>query len=224
VQTVRHFFPDLNAWLQALPDTRQADACTYATRFLAWWGICLYLFQLGRRRQLNFRLSAQGTHVLANLNRLAQTQQQTRPVHGTLDYFRGHVDPASLGAVRSQRVRHLIRAKVLDPARLCGHLVVTLDATGLFAFRQRPCAYCLVQRHQQTTASLHQVLEAKLLGPADLVLSLASAFIENADAPGDRRGAQAVKQDCELNAFRRLAPALKKGFPQLRLCLAVDAL
>ena len=38
VQTVRHFFPQLNAWLQALPDTRQAEVCTYETRFLAWWG------------------------------------------------------------------------------------------------------------------------------------------------------------------------------------------
>ena len=26
--------------------------CTYATRFLAWWGICLYLLQLGARRSL----------------------------------------------------------------------------------------------------------------------------------------------------------------------------
>jgi hypothetical protein len=39
-QTVRHFFPELNAWLDQLPDTRVPDAGTYATRFLAWWGIC----------------------------------------------------------------------------------------------------------------------------------------------------------------------------------------
>src|SRR5438128_158046 len=73
VKTVRHFFPHLNDWLQAVPDSRDQDACTYETRFLAWWGILLYLFQLGSRRQLNFRLDAQGTCVLANLNRLADT-------------------------------------------------------------------------------------------------------------------------------------------------------
>jgi hypothetical protein len=42
-------------------------------------------------------------------------------------------------------------------------------------------------------------------------------FIENADP-------QASKQDCELKAFSRLAPRLKKDFPQLRLCLCLDAL
>lgn len=227
MQTVRHFFPQFNDWLQALPDTRQAEACTYQTRFLAWWGICLYLFGLRSRRQGDFRLDARGTAVLANLNRLAGTQQTTRPVHGTLDHFVGHVGPEGFATLRTRLVRHLVRTKVLDAARLLGHLVVPLDATGQFAFRQRHCDHCLVQRHQHTTVYYHEVLEAKVLGPADLVFSLASAFIENADAPAtttQRRSAEAVKQDCELNAFSRLAPQLKKDFPQLRLCLSVDAL
>jgi len=84
-----------------------------------------------------------------------------------------------------------------------------------------------VQRHQSSTIYLHQVLEAKLLGPGDLVLSVGSEFIENADVqstPGQRRSAEAVKQDCELKAFIRLAPVVKKEFPQLRLCLSVDGL
>lgn len=84
-----------------------------------------------------------------------------------------------------------------------------------------------MQRHENSTVYLHQVLEAKLLGPGDLVLSVGSEFIENADAEGTtgrRRSAAAVKQDCELKAFSRLAPELKKEFPQLRLCLSVDSL
>ena len=35
---------------------------------------------------------------------------------------------------------------------------------------------------------------------------------------------QAVKQDCELKAFLRLAPQLKKAFPQTPFCLAADSL
>src|SRR5262245_37882531 len=87
VQTIRHFFPHFNDWLDQLPDTRNQDAIEYQRRFLAWWGISLYLFQLGSRRQLDFDLDALDTHVLGNLNRLAQTEQTTRPVHDTLDYF-----------------------------------------------------------------------------------------------------------------------------------------
>lgn len=84
-----------------------------------------------------------------------------------------------------------------------------------------------MQEHESRTVYLHQVLEAKLLGPGDLVLSVGSEFIENADAQGGsgkRRKAEAVKQDCELKAFSRLAPVLKQDFPQLRLCVSVDSL
>jgi len=47
VQSVRHFFPLFNVWLGQLPDTRFQPLCTYDSRFLAWWGIHLYLLQLG---------------------------------------------------------------------------------------------------------------------------------------------------------------------------------
>lgn len=91
VETVRHFFPNFNDWLQALPDARLQALCTYSTRFLAWWGIGLYVFQLRSRRQLDFKLDARGTQVLGNLNRLAETRQNTRPVHNTLNNFLGKV-------------------------------------------------------------------------------------------------------------------------------------
>ena len=94
-------------------------------------------------------------------------------------------------------LRRLIRMRVLDAARLQGRFVVVLDATGHLAFRQRHCPHCLVYRHATHTVYLHQVLEAKLLGPAGLALSMASEFIENSDSNAALSG-EAHKQDCEL--------------------------
>jgi hypothetical protein len=208
-----------------LPDTRDQDAIEYHRRFLAWWGIALYLFQLGSRRQLDFDLDAQDTHVLDNLNRLAQTEQTTRPVHDTLDYFLGHVRVQAFTDLRLHMVRRLIRMKALDAARLLGYLVVVVDGTGLLCFHRRHCEHCLVQRHEHTTLYLHQVLEAKMIGPAGVVLSVASEFIENADAAAAQgQGAEKIKQDCELKAFSRLAPQLKQAFPQAQLVLSGDSL
>jgi hypothetical protein len=226
VQTIRHFFPELNAWLDNLSDTRDQDCITYERRFLAWWGLALYLFQLGSRRQLDFDLAATDTCVLSNLNRLAQTQHTTRPVHDTLDHFLGHSRAAAFAAVRRQMVRRLVRMKVLDAARLLGRLVVLVDGSGLLCWRRRHCPQCLVRRCHSGTLYLHQVLEAKLLGPAGVVVSVGSAFIENADlaAAAAAQGAEAVKQDCELKALDRLVPQLRQTFPQARLVLAGDSL
>jgi hypothetical protein len=225
VQTARHFFPELNDWLDHLPDTRVPEACTYATRFLAWWGLCLYLLQLGSRRQLDYDLRDGGPQVLANLNRLAQTEQTTLPVHDTLDHFLGHVPLAGWERLRTQMVQRLVRMKALDAARLLGRPVLLIDATGLIGFPRRHCPHCLVQQHGKQTWYLHQVLEAKLLGPAGVVVSLDSEFIENADV-GDGKGpsAEAVKQDCELKALHRLLPRIKKAYPQLAFVLALDSL
>jgi hypothetical protein len=115
--------------------------------------------------------------------------------------------------------------KALDAARLLGRPVLLIDATGLICFHRRHGPYCLVQRHGKQTLYLHHVLEAKLLGPAGVVVSLGSEFIENTDAtaaPGRR--AEQVKQDCELKALHRLLPRIKQDYPQLRFVLALDNL
>jgi len=225
VQTVRHFFPDLNAWLDQLPDSRVQEACTYPRRFLAWWGILLYLLQLGSRRQLDYDLREGGPQVLANLNRLAGTRQTTLPVHDTLDHFVGHSPRPGWEGLRTRLVGRLLRMKALDPARLLGLAVVLIDATGLLCFPRRHCPHCLVQRHGKQTLYLHQVLEAKLLGPGGVVISLGSEFIDNADAAQAKgQSAEQVKQDCELKALARLLPRLHQAHPQLRLVLSLDSL
>jgi hypothetical protein len=223
VQTIRHFWPELNDWLQRIPDPRDPRLITYDKRFLVWWGLSLYLFQLGSRRQLDFDLDARDTCILDNLNRLAHTAQTTRPVHDTLEYFLGGTSATPYGRVRSQMIQRLIRMKALEAGRLQGHFVVGLDATGHVSFRRPHCPYCLVTRHQHYTLYQHQVLEAKLLGPAALALSMASEFIDNSDVDPALSG-EDRKQDCELKALRRLLPALRRDYPQLRICLSGDGL
>lgn len=220
---MRHFFPQWNAWLDQLPDRRDQEAITYPRRFLACWGILLYVLQLGSRRQLDYELRAEGTQVLGNLNRLLQTDLATRPVHDTLDYFAGHTTVAGAERLRAQLNQRLLRMKVFEPARVLGHVPLITDGTGHLAFGQRHCDRCLRQRHGTRTSYLHQVLEAKFVGPAGLVSSAGSTFIEN--EPGwDKLPAEERKQQCELKAMETLAPLLKRAYPQLKVCWLGDAL
>src|SRR5207244_10523556 len=115
--------------------------------------------------------------VLANRNRLAGTAQTTLPVHDTLDHFLGHVALAGWERLRTQLVQRLLRRKALDAARLLGRPVLLLDATGVGSFPRRHCPDCLTQRRGPRALYYHPVLEAKLLGPAGVVVSLGSEFI-----------------------------------------------
>ncbi len=114
-------------------------------------------------------------------------------------------------------VQRLLRMKALDAARLLGQPVLLIDATGVLCFHRRHCPHGLVQRIGKQTLYFHHVLEAKLLGPGGVVVSLDSEFIENADAADSQgKSAQEIKQDCELKALHRLLPRIKKAYPQLR--------
>ena len=202
----------------------------YDRRFLAWWGLLLFSFKLGSRRQLDFQLRDLETQVLGNVNQLARTQQESLPVHKTLDHFLGHVGSGAIGDLRTQCVRQLIRNKVLDDLRLDGQFVIATDGTGFLSFSQRHCPHCLVQKHESKTIYFHPVLEAKIVHQNGLALSIGTAFIEN-PSPQSSDGLsgalvdyQTVKQDCELKAFLRLAPQLKKDFPQTGFCIGGDSL
>jgi hypothetical protein len=223
---VRHFFPELNAWIDQIPDPRFAPLVIYQKRFLIWWGLSLFLCKLGSRRQLDYQLNTDGPEVLANLNRLADTAQDSRPVNQTLESFLKRIGEAPVADLRRQMVRRLIRMKALDAARLQGRFVVLIDGSGYLVFRTRHCDHCLTQRHGATTSYMHQVLEAKLVGPAGTVFSIASEFIDNRDTRDAPAGSspEDVKQDCELKALRRLAARLRGEFPQVRVCLSGDGL
>ena len=158
---------------------------------------------------------------MANLNRLAGTAQDSRPVNQTLEYFLEKIGSAPIAGLRQRMVRRLIRMKALDAARLQGRFVVLIDGSGYLVFGSRHCDHCLTQRHGETTLYMHQVLEAKLLGPAGTVLSIATEFIDNSDVASAPAGAsqERIKQDCELKALRRLMAGLRAEFPQLRICL-----
>ena len=214
-KTVAHFWPDMRAWLDGLRDPRDPNRITYPARCLTWTGLLVFLLKLGSRRQIRFELDS--PVALENLNRLAGCRQDRVPHGDTLNYFVRRLVPDQLHGLRRRMVNRLIRMKVLDGGRLLGHFLVVFDGTGQLTFRQPHCPHCLERTVGGQTLYYHHVLEAKLVTPEGLAISIGTEFIENADP-------KASKQDCEMKAFARLAPRLHRDFPQLRLCLLLDAL
>jgi hypothetical protein len=115
-------------------------------------------------------------------------------------------------------VRAIIRSRALDGARLFGRFwLIAVDGTGRVTYNKRHCPHCLTMTVGGKTRWYHNVLEAKLITPDGLALSVCTEFIEN-------EGPEVSKQDCELSAFHRLAKRLGKDFPRLPICLLGDSL
>ena len=106
------------------------------------------------------------------------------PVNKTLDDYLAGVGCQPLADLRRQMIHRLVRMRVLDPVRLQKRYLVLVDGTGYLVFHQRPCDHCLTRKSGDKTIYMHQALEAKIVGPRGMVLSIATEFIDNRDLDG----------------------------------------
>ena len=120
-------------------------------------------------------------------------------------------------------VTSLIRGKQFNRNRVQEkYWRIILDGTGLFCFKERHCANCLCTTRKMEDGKTiklyyHKVLEAKIVLSSNVVISIGTEFIENEKEDVE-------KQDCELNAAKRLLARIKKDYPRLPILLQGDAL
>ena len=215
VVTVQHFFGGFDHLFEALTDPRQPSRITYSLTSLLTTGVLLFLFRLGARRQVTHLL--RGNHASAKKYQLWLGTPEC-PHGDTLNAAYRRLTVHELQTVVTGMPMTLIRRKVLEHQRLLDqYYLVAIDGTGVLTFSERHCEHCLTRTHQGRTTYYHPVLEAKLVTPSGFAFSLMTEFIENPDLQPD-------KQDCELQAFYRLAQRLKQACPRLPLCLLLDGL
>lgn len=228
-KTLHHFAPDFLPALSRIPDPRDPRMTVYPIEEVFLVGMLLFVLKTRSRRNIKFRL---GTPTfIENLLRIADVFYPKRRflfpserlLHGdTLNKLLKRIPEEYGHQLRTLLVRALIRGRCLERWRILGCYAIAIDATGMIVYHQRHCPHCLTRKVADGTIQYyHPVLEAKLVLPdLGMALSIATEFIEN---PGEMKN-EKDKQDCELKAFRRLLPKLRKDFPQMAICLLMDAL
>lgn len=214
--TVQHYFGDWRTIFKQVSDPRNPDLITYPIEGLLCTGTLMYLFRLGARREIAYKLRGNGP---SQAKFGAWFGVEEIPHGDTLNYAFKNLKTEEIQDVVCRLMRRLIRQKVLYRYRLLGyHNLIAVDGTGMLTFRERHCEHCLTKKLSNgEILYYHPILEAKLVTANGFAFSLMTEFIENDDP-------QADKQDCELKAFYRLAKRLKVSFPHLPICLLLDGL
>ena len=211
---VHHCFPALNRWFDALPDPRRQDMCVYLSRHI-WWQILLtFLLRNGSRNAFDGdRNSGQFPENMLQL--CAQEwdtgllgERRTVTCSENAKKQASRVPVSAVAQISVAMVRCLMKMRLLDSARLFDRWwMIAIDGTLQDRGRETP--------HGE--ARYRYTVEAKLVGPEGTMFSLMTEFMDMKDPIRD-------KEDCELNAFRRLAKRLHKEFPKLPICLLMDGL
>ena len=209
---IRPFREVLNPLLVGLLPEEDEARCVYSTITLFWTVVLGFIEHLHSRNQMDmvrnsraysqtvFECSGQG--YSPDDPRLHTACSQTWH-----DRF-ARADSVRLENALLGLVRHLVRGKWFDSARLCGRLAIAVDGT----LREDIRSSSLPEREKKRYA-----LEARAVTPWGWNIPV--LFEEVAPYEGDKE-----KQDCELSAFRRLEKRLKRAFPNLAVCILGDAL
>lgn len=218
----RHFFKDLNDKLKNIKDPRHRSYITYDPDILLFMIVmknaCNFASMRGMTDGMNKEECIQNLKASLGVDALAEL-----PHYDTINDFLAALDPSELRKIRTYMIRTLLQKRCFDDYRIHGkYWGIIIDGTGLFTFRQKHCDHCLKRNYtdqetgEEKPIYMHHVLEAKLV-VGDMVLSLDSEFIENEDE-------DVTKQDCELNAFYRLARRVKNTFKKWPICILADSL
>jgi len=131
---------------------------------------------------------------------------------GTLVYRTRKWDCAKVMEINASLVKRLIKAKFFEKDRVFGtYYPLAVDAVHRDE-RRNGKGESLTKKEKKTIA-----LEAKLITKTGMAVTVCSESVEPYD---DKK----EKQDCEINAFKRMAPVLRRLMKKYPLCLVGDAL
>ena len=220
-----HFFKELPLWLNEMTDPRNPSYTTYSQADLVLMGVlknmCAVKSMRSMEEEFNEEPCIDTLRILSGDHGLSEM-----PHADTLNYYLERLSPKCLADVRKKMVKSLIRKKSFYRSKLQEkYWRVIIDGTGLFYFREKHCGNCLVTtvtreidgKEVKVKRYYHKVLEAKLVLAPGIVISLDTEFIEN-------ESEDVSKNDCEINAAKRLLERLHRDYPRLPVCLQGDAL
>jgi hypothetical protein len=217
-----HYFPELIADIKKVMDGRNQSYITYEIEVILYMMLLKNVCSIASMQEMNDTFNED--ECVKNIYKiLGLEEKEYLPHYVTINECLSKLDTRELEKIRKGMVYSLIRKKSFDDGKfLRNYWLVIVDATQLFSFKERHCEHCLTKTvnkgtEDEKTFYYHQVLEAKIVLGDDLIISIATEFIEN-------KKENVSKQDCERNSFKRLAESLKKMFPRLPICLMGDSL
>lgn len=212
------YFPRLFIMFENLSDSRQQGKITYSMKSICITRLFALLCGITSMNSLTNKFNNDFT--ISNLSKIINESLSDLPHYDTINDVFDDLNIDELRKIQKYIVNAIIRSKMFDKFKYNGCFQLLVDGTGLVTFNYNHCDHCIVKKHSDGHISYeHNVLEAKLVF-GSFVLSIDSEFIENPDPSV----VNIKKQDCEMNAFKRMAKRIKKNFPKLKFIITGDAL
>ena len=217
-----HFFPTLIKELSQVKDPRNQSYIEYDIEEILYTMLMKNICSISSMQDMTDKFNEE--ECVQNICKiLGKDEKEFMPHYVTINECLEKLPPSELDKFRKKLIYKLFRKRSFEQSRfLEKYWLVIVDATQLFYFKEKHCDHCLKKTTKKGTLEektyyYHNVLEAKIVLGENLVISIATEFIENENE-------DVSKQDCERNAFKRLSAKLKSLYPRLPICILGDSL
>lgn len=176
----------------------------------------LAVFNLKFPSLLKFDEQRNEARIRANLQSLFGVKQA--PCDTQLRAVCDQVNPAEIRAPFIHINQQLYNYGLLEDFCYLGSLLLSIDGTGQFCCSSMSCPQCCQRRHRNGEIGYyHQLLAAVMVHPErQNVLPVFPEAITHPDGES--------KNDCELNASKRLVKQLREAFPNWPIRVIEDSL
>ncbi|MEG2610610.1 MAG: transposase [Bacilli bacterium] len=220
IQIINQYFPELINKFEILTDKRNQSYVRYKMKVIFIVRLMGLMCEIKTMQGLTREFNTNET--VKNIAQICGLELEELPHCDTINDVFKKIEIEEIEKIIKYMINKLIRNKMLEKYKIRDkyyHIVV--DGTGLATSRKRYNKNCIVKNKTDKNGNEYQeystyVLEAKLI-VGEMAFSIGTEFVENEKE-------DVKKQDCELNAFKRLAKKIKKEYPRLKIIIGGDAL
>jgi DDE_Tnp_1-associated len=215
----RQMLPGLLLKLSKIEDPRNPLKVKHKLTVLMIYGILLFVYQIGSRRNANKKMS---TPIFLSNVKAMFPEFETIPHADTLARLLERIDSEKIQDSMVEMLKSLMKKKKFRNHLINKKYLIAVDGTQKF-FKEYQWQEEALKRNVGKETKVPQfyvyALESVLILDNGIVLPVMTEILENKDwVEGES------KQDCERKAFKRLAPKLRKIFGKGKVILLGDGL
>ena len=226
-KTLFHYVPEILKYIDEIKDQRKREY--YSMRYLIMSEMLMFLSE-GRSQRFT-ETAYTNTNYLENISKIIKEDITKIPDAEIYTDVFSKIEKEEIEKFQHKINYRMLRNKIYESAKVLGKYNCVLDGSRFQKVHYEVSPEWLSQTNEGKTTWYIAILELKLVAK-EMAISLMSEMIKNEDKKKEnetdeevkKKSSDQLKQDCELNASKRLLPALRKQYPRLPVRIIADSL
>ena len=222
-----HFVPKILEYIDEIKEERKRQE--YSMRYLIMSEVIMFLSE-GRSQRFT-ETAYKDTKYLENISKIIKEKVKKIPDAEIYTNVFEKIETEEIEKFQNKINKRMIRNKVYEDSKIMGKYNMALDGVRFQKAHYEVSKEWLSETKEGKMTWYLSMLDLKLVGN-NMAVSMMSEMIKNEDKKKQKeteeeiktKSAEEIKQDCELNASKRLIPKFRKEYPRMPVRIIADSL